>query len=172
MRLILLRHGSAGHADSERWPDDRLRPLTERGRDRVRDVARGMTRLEPHVLRVLSSSLKRCAETAELVREAFEIIEPIEYHDGLAPGGSIRRLLEALPEVGDSGAVMLVGHEPDLGKVAGTLLFGAPAHLPIKKAGGCAIDFGRAARPGAGELAWFLPPRVLKRLARGTKVKA
>jgi len=67
--------------------------------------------------------------------------------------------------------VVLVGHEPHLGKLAGTLLFGAPAHLPIKKAGACAIDFEARPRAGGGQLVWFLPPRALRQLA-GKKQRA
>jgi len=62
--------------------------------------------------------------------------------------------------------IALVGHEPDLGKLAGTLLFGAPSAVALKKAGACAIDFEGAIRPGSGRLCWFLTPRMLRRLAR------
>ena len=31
MRVVLMRHGPAGDPDPQRWPDDRLRPLTPRG---------------------------------------------------------------------------------------------------------------------------------------------
>ena len=61
--------------------------------------------------------------------------------------------------------VALVGHEPDLGKLAGTLVFGAPSALPLKKAGACAIQFEGAARPGAGRMVWLLTPRLLRRQA-------
>ena len=75
-----------------------------------------------------------------------------------------------LPDVREDEAIALVGHEPDLGKLAGTLLFGAPAHVAIKKAGACAIEFESRAGAGGGRLLWFMPPRMLRRMARAKKV--
>jgi phosphohistidine phosphatase len=78
----------------------------------------------------------------------------------------VLELLETLRKAGDEDAIVLVGHEPHLGKLAGTLLFGAPAHMPIKKAGACAIQFEGHPRSGAGRLAWFLPARALRQIKR------
>ena len=172
MRLILFRHGPAGDADLERWPDDRLRPLNLHGEERVREAGRGLLRLEESFSRVISSPLTRAAQTAQLLREELGIEPAVVFDDDLAPGGSLRSLIEALSADEADGAVVLVGHEPDLGKLAGTLIFGAPAHLPLKKAGACGIRFEEGARAGAGQLAWFLPPKVLRRLGRHAGVKA
>jgi phosphohistidine phosphatase SixA len=56
----------------------------------------------------------------------------------------------------------LVGHEPDLGHLAATLL-GAVRPIPFKKGAICRIDveWGRVPR---GTLVWFLPPGALRRL--------
>ncbi len=172
MRLILFRHGAAGHADPARWPDDGLRPLTERGEEHVREAARGLMRLEGECAGVLSSPLARAALTAELVREELGIERAVGFHDGLGPAGSTRSLLESLAAQAGDQTLVLVGHEPDLGKLAGMLIFGAPAHLPLKKAGACGIRFEAGLRPGTGQLAWFLPPKALRRLGRGAGVKA
>jgi len=98
------------------------------------------------------------------------VLEPgvaVEDLAALAPGGSYRGVLQRLTALDGDGAVVLVGHEPDLGKLAGVLLFGAPAStLPLKKAGACIIDFDGPPRAGEGELMLFLPPRVLRRLGR------
>ena len=166
MRLILFRHGPAGEADAEKWPDDGLRPLTARGMRRTHEAARGLARLEPHVTLILSSPLERATQTAAILREVLAIAAEVSEQPRLAQGGGIRELLAALPETAGEEALVLVGHEPHLGKLAGTLLFGAPAHLPIKKAGACAIEFDGMPRAGAGRLAWFLPPRALRQLAR------
>src|SRR5437762_3410272 len=64
------------------------------------------------------------------------------------------------------GCHALVGHEPDLGKLAGSLVFGAPRALPLKKAGACAIDFAGPVEAGAGQLAWFMSPKQLRALSR------
>jgi len=63
----------------------------------------------------------------------------------------------------DAGAVVLVGHEPDLGQLAAMLIGSIP--LPLKKAGACAIAFDDRVAPGAGSLCWLATRKLLRRLA-------
>jgi phosphohistidine phosphatase len=166
MRVIIFRHGLAGSRDAVRWPDDGLRPLTSSGRQRTRAAARGLARLEPDVRLIGSSPLTRARQTADLLAEELDWAEVVELGP-LCPGGSQRKLFEFLAEQPGGTTVALVGHEPDLGKLAGTLLFPSSlsATLAIKKAGACAIDFEGGLRPGAGRLLWLMPPKLLRRLA-------
>jgi len=165
MRVILFRHGPAGDRDPKRWPDDGLRPLTPRGEARTRRASRGMLRLEDALNLVMTSPLLRCRRTAEILAEAAGLDGAPEALDSLAPRGSWRHVLLRLGELSPDATVALVGHEPELGKLAGVLLFGAPAALPLKKAGGCSIAFAGAVSPGDGRLRWFLPSRALTRVA-------
>ncbi|HYM80336.1 MAG TPA: phosphohistidine phosphatase SixA [Candidatus Limnocylindria bacterium] len=167
MRIYLFRHGPAGSRDSSRWPDDSLRPLSPRGAERTERAARGLARLEADPTSVLSSPLVRCMQTAKLLREALELETTIETLDALVPGGSVRATLQRLSQFEPDDAVFLVGHEPDLGKLAGGLLFGAGASsVPLKKAGACLVAFDGPIKAGGGELRAFLPPRVLRGIAR------
>jgi len=163
MRVILFRHGPAGERDPLAWPDDRERPLTPKGETRSRRAARGILWLEGEPTLVLSSPLARALRTAELFAE--EAGGSVETLDALAPGKSWRPLLQRLAQAGPKDTLVLVGHEPDLGKLAGVLLFGAPAALPLRKAGACAFEFEDAPAPGGGQLRWWLPPRALQRIA-------
>jgi phosphohistidine phosphatase len=166
MRVVLFRHGPAGRRDSERWPDDAARPLTPKGEERTRLAALGMAKLlGGEITAILTSPLVRASCTAAIAADALECPR-IEVLDALMPGGSYRRTIEAIAQFGPDDVVVLVGHEPDLGKLAGTLLFGAPASLALKKAGACAVHFDAEVAPGQGEIEWFAPPRVLRRLAR------
>lgn len=171
MRIILFRHGPAGERDPGRWPDDRLRPLTGRGETRTRRAARGLLRLEGELTTVLTSPLIRCLRSAEILAEEAGIPHPPEALDALAPRGSWRDVMLRLGEESPEATVALVGHEPELGKLAGVLLFGAPTALALKKAGGCSIGFDAPVSPGTGQLRWFLPPRALMRISgSGAKV--
>ena len=164
MRIILFRHGIAEARDAARWPDDAERPLTARGERRARRAALGLTRIERGIARVATSPFKRAERTARILGRVLGI-EP-QAIDALAPGGSARKVVEALngPPGGDS--IVLVGHEPDLGALAGLLLFGnLEAALPLKKAGACAIEFEPPVRPGGGTLMWAAPPHVLFRIS-------
>ena len=165
MRVVLFRHGPAGERDPLAWPDDRERPLTEKGEARTSRAARGILWLEGEPTLVLSSPLRRAIRTAELFAEEAGGACAVETLAALAPGESWRPLLQRLAQAGPEDTLVLVGHEPDLGKLAGVLLLGAPAALPLKKAGACAFRFEDTPAPGAGQLRWWLPPRVLQRLA-------
>jgi phosphohistidine phosphatase len=170
MQVILFRHGPAGRRDATRWPEDAKRPLSPRGEQRTRAAARGIGRLAGEVTHLATSPLVRAVQSAAALHDEIGAPEPRAL-EALAPGGGYRRTLEWLRGLPSEAVVVLVGHEPDLGKLAGVLLFGAPAALPIKKAGACAVEFVSEVAPGAGRLKWFLPPRALRRFAsRGSKV--
>jgi phosphohistidine phosphatase len=169
MRVILFRHGPAGKADPERWPDDAARPLSPRGIPRTRDASRGVVRLERGLTQILTSPLQRAAETAQILAEACEGEVKVESFDALAPGHSFRTVIERLAKLPADETVALVGHEPDLGKLAGVLLIGAPAALPLKKAGACVISFDGPVMGGSGRLEWFLQPGALRRHVRHSR---
>lgn len=169
MRIVLLRHGPAGSRGSTRREDDAQRALTERGVERTRHAISGLKRaLGEDLTTIATSPLARCTQTAELARSAFGL-RKVEILDELAPGGSYRAVAAWLGERSSDSGVLLVGHEPELGKLAGVLLFGAPRALPLGKAGACRIEFTGAVEPGAGRLEWFLSPRLLRRLRAGKK---
>lgn len=161
MLIVLFRHGPTAGADSKRWPDDRLRPLSSDGRERTLIAAHGLERLLPESTVIATSPLKRTLETARLLADATGI-EAIETLEALAPGGSSHKVLDSLAARGTDASIVLVGHDSGLGNLAGTLL-GGPA-LALKKAGACAIDCSKKPGPAAGQLRWLLSPSILRRL--------
>jgi phosphohistidine phosphatase len=167
LRVVLFRHGPAGKRDAARWPDDELRPLTPKGEARTRAAAAGLKHLTGGVRAIWTSPLARSVATAALLRETYRdtrvaTVEP------LRPGGSWREVIERLQQLrGAGGTLVLVGHEPDLGKLAGSLVFGAPRALPLRKAGACAIRFDGPVEPGKGQIEWWLTPKLLRAQARG-----
>lgn len=166
MRVIFFRHGPAGSQNPARWQDDARRPLTARGTERTRRAARGLAKIERNVKVILTSPLTRADQTAQLLVEALEVPRP-ERLEALAPGGSARKVLEALSRFGADDTVVLVGHEPSLGKLAASLAFAATGvALPLKKAGACCIRFEGSPQPGTGQLQWHVTPRILRRVAR------
>lgn len=169
MLIVLFRHGPAGHIDPVEWPDDRLRPLSEEGVRRTSRAARGLVELLGDRTHILTSPLVRAAATAEILSAALDGAAEVERDELLAPGAPHRAVLERLARFDPEQTIVLVGHEPDLGKLAGALLFGAPRAIPLKKAGACAIRFDGTPKAGDGELSWFLAPRLLRRLGRHGK---
>ena len=165
MRILLFRHAPAERRDDGLWPDDLARPLTARGMQRARRSSRAIVRLEPGITHVFSSGAQRADSTAhELVRATGGELRA-EVLAALAPGGSWREVLRVLARLDEASVIALVGHEPDLGKLAGVLLFGAPTSLPLKKAGAAAIDVESPAA-GVGRLRWWWSPGALRALAK------
>ncbi|BAC89693.1 phosphohistidine phosphatase SixA [Gloeobacter violaceus] len=157
MDLLILRHGIAEERGTRDNDDERM--LTDEGRKKTRRIARRLAELDVKLQIVLTSPLVRAHQTAEILID--EGVAPrLERFAPLAPGGALSDLrvwLEANPEL---QAVGLVGHQPDLGSWAETLLWGSFRQgFDIKKAGVVRIDLLHP--QDQGRLVWFLPPRVL-----------
>jgi phosphohistidine phosphatase len=162
VRLLLIRHATAVPGGTPGIEDDE-RPLTGRGRRRFRAAARGLARImdRPDVL--LTSPLPRAAETAEIAARAFGKVEP-RHERALARGG-VEGILTLLKRQPAKATVAIVGHEPVLSQVLARLLgSGRAERFAFRKGGAALVDL-----PGdsvsAGQLVWFLRPRILRSLA-------
>lgn len=81
MPVFLVRHAKA--SSRYRWEgDDRLRPLTKKGREQARQLMEALAPLEPE--RILSSPYIRCMQTMEPLAEKLGL--PIEATEALAEG--------------------------------------------------------------------------------------
>ena len=121
MRVYLVRHAEAAPGE----PDD-LRPLTPSGWATARDLG---TRLAAEGARpavVLTSPLLRARETAGELAGPHEC--EVEADERLAPGATADQLRA---DVADPGAeVVVVGHQPDCGRIAAELSGGAEPSVP------------------------------------------
>ena len=122
MQLYLVRHAQA--ADGE--PDE-LRPLTAEGRRAARELGERLAADGVRPDAVLTSPLLRARQTgAELARAAG--IEP-EPDERLAPGATADDVKSAA--VGRGETVVVVGHQPDCGRIAAALTGGEePSFAP------------------------------------------
>ncbi len=166
MDLYLVRHAVAFDPDETQWPDDRDRPLTPEGEKRFRRAARGLTELMPSVDVVLSSSYARAWRTAELLEKEASWPKPIACA-ALEAGRAPAEVLQALQPYAASETVALVGHEPNMHELASYLLTAdtGQAQLEFRKGGIARLELPDGLRPGAGQLRWLLPPRVLRAIA-------
>ncbi len=166
MDCLLLRHGIA--VEAEAWDgSDENRPLTERGKKRVRQAAAGLAALGCKPTRLFSSPLVRAYDTARLLRTAVCPTLKIETRDELASGASAEQILSLLRSCPAGSMVVCVGHEPLLGEVAGVLLSGKPiTGLSLKKAGAALIHLPDGPKPGQGILRWWLQPMQLRVLGK------
>jgi phosphohistidine phosphatase len=122
VQLYLVRHAQA--ADGE--PDE-LRPLTAEGRRAARELGERLAADGIRPDAVLTSPLLRARQTgAELARAAG--IEP-EPDERLAPGATADEVKAAAAGRGET--VVVVGHQPDCGRIAAALTGGEePSFAP------------------------------------------
>lgn len=121
MDLLLWRH-----AEAEDGEDDMKRRLTERGRKQAQVMAGWIRDHQPKDLRIIVSPAIRTQQTAEALQLPFET------HRKIGPDACVSELIAASgwPQ---GGAVLIVGHQPSLGRLASLLLAGQEAEWSIKK---------------------------------------
>jgi phosphohistidine phosphatase len=161
MLLLLIRHANADNRDPERWPDDRDRPLTDKGRKTQRDVSRFLLKRDFVPTLVLTSPWARAAETAEILVRELQLPNPPVPSDALADEPDLSRLAEAIgPD--PAAIVALVGHSPWIEELARLLLTGTAAGVRIDypKSGVMGVDVEKP-EAGTGELRFFLRPKMV-----------
>lgn len=126
MNLILWRHAEA----EDQASSDLARQLTSRGRKQAQGIAKWLrARIDDDAL-FLASPATRTIQTAEAFGDRYRVV------DDLAPGKTAQHVLDAAgwPD-GVSETVVVIGHQPTLGRVAARLLTGHEADWSIKKSG-------------------------------------
>jgi len=124
MDLILWRH-----AEAEDGPPDLERRLTPRGHKHAQHVAEWLLQRLPAKFVVLASPARRAQDTARALGVAVRTVP------SLAPGASVEAILKAAEWPERKSSVVVVGHQPDLGRVALHLVAGAAGDGTIKKGG-------------------------------------
>ena len=165
MILYLLRHGIAAAGDQPGIESDGERPLTPRGIKRMRKEVRGLRRLGIAFDAILTSPLLRARQTAEIVAEMLSLESQLQEISGLAPESSVENLLFGLTRFQNRQHLLLVGHQPLLGKTAAFLLHGkerSPLDIELKKGGLCAIEIDSLPPDKLGTLHWLLAPKQLR----------
>ncbi len=165
MQILLVRHAIAEEREdfARLGLDDDERPLSEQGRRRMRAAVAGLARVLPALERIGSSPLVRAEQTADLLAGGFPRARR-ETLPWMAPGGDRTALLAWL-DGPDDETCAVVGHEPDMGELAGWLLSGRPLpFVEFKKGAACLLEFDGAPRAGEATLRWHLAPRQLRLL--------
>ena len=167
--LMLLRHAKSS------WDqpalDDVDRPLAPRGRDAAPLIARHIKRSEWQPELVLCSPAARVRETWQLMAPVLGRPVDCKTLRTIYPGAP-SRLLESVRRAADEiRMLMLIGHNPGLGRLAVSLC-GAGPKKPLERmrskfptAALAVIDFDvdrwEQVAPGAGRLRAFVRPKDL-----------
>ena len=153
--LLLLRHGIA--VERHQGVDHPDRRLTSLGVERTFKVCCRLRDLGLSCERLYSSPYRRALETAELAVKSG-LAPGVELANCLQPGGDPWPLVLRL-----QGSCLLVGHEPDLSRLAAELMGARFDGLRLRKAGLCHLrwDASHQDPRGKAQLQGLLRPRLL-----------
>jgi phosphohistidine phosphatase len=157
MRLLFLRHGIAEDAGPGR--PDLARALTAEGRELMIAAAAGMRSLAVQPDAILTSPLVRARQTAEIVAEALGLQDRLREDDRL-PGCELGDLQDIVAEHPNAEQLLLVGHQPDMSVLIGTLI----GNGRVRMGKGSLACVEGIAGSGGGELRWLLTAPQLARL--------
>jgi phosphohistidine phosphatase len=157
MLLYLLRHAEAEDLSSS----DAARRLTPKGETQAELVGKFCHEhgLAPSL--ILTSPVTRAKQTAEIVQREIakpELLEVPWAACGMDPWDAMDHLgaMKQFP------ALMLVGHQPDLGGLACALLgLTTVTNLRVRKALLLGIEAPYGLKTGGGILQFFLPPKLM-----------
>jgi phosphohistidine phosphatase len=124
MDLILWRH-----AEAEPGEPDLGRRLTAKGLKQAERMGEWLDRFLPDTARILVSPADRAQHTALALKRKFRTI------DEIGPGATATAVLSAAGWPDSRETVVVVGHQPTIGRVAALLLSGQEAEWSVKKAG-------------------------------------
>jgi phosphohistidine phosphatase len=122
MDLILWRH-----AEAEDGKPDLARELTPNGRAQAARVANWLRQHLRSPFELISSPAARARQTAEALGVRFDT-SPL-----LAPGAPVASILTTAGWPGGEATVILVGHQPDLGRAAAFLVSGEEREWHVDK---------------------------------------
>ncbi len=166
MQLYIVRHGIAIDRQAPKAPAEAERYLTEEGKDKTRQVAKGFAKLGVAADVLFSSPYVRAMQTAEIFADALEYPKTkIRRTDLLLPSGDPGMFFRELAKDKESGAVIVFGHAPQLDDLLATAVGSRHQITSLKKAGAALVELKRISPP-AGELIWLATPKLLRRLAK------
>jgi phosphohistidine phosphatase len=165
MRLLMIRHAIAEEREhfARTGKDDHLRPLTDEGRKKMKQGARGLRTVLPEIDLLATSPLTRAAQTGAIVDSVYGGLKEVEIEE-LAPDADPADFLRWLRQRKEE-TVAVVGHEPSISLILSWLLTGAERQiLTFRKGGACLLEFPGEVAAGTATLQWALTPAQLRQL--------
>jgi phosphohistidine phosphatase len=166
MELYIVRHGIAIDREDPKCPADPERFLTDEGREKSRQAAKGVAEIASIPDLILTSPYLRAAQTAEVFADILEYSKnKIRKSEFLLPGAEPMQLFREIAKDKDLSSVFIFGHAPHLDDVLATAV-GTKHHISsLKKAGVAFVELKRLVPP-SGELIWLATPKLLRKAAK------
>jgi len=155
VNIYLIRHGEA-EPPSETKPHEQ-RELTKKGVETVKASAEFWKNFTLSFDIILSSPLKRAAQTAKLIRDVLNVKQEVVEEISLLNGGSTEDLI-SIAEAFGMNNIAMVGHQPDIGMHIASMTGSNDSNFSIPPAAIAKIRFVENPRIGKGILELMLPP--------------
>jgi len=161
MFLYFLRHASAGESLLTAKKDEK-RGLDKDGIEQCGYIGRALAALGVQVEIIVSSPLKRAAQTASLVGNEMGHEGKLVMENALRPQASFSDFQKMLEKYARQDSMLLVGHNPNLREFLGRIISdsGCEAVVDLKKGAVAKVE----TRRNSGSLSWILTPRILRAL--------
>lgn len=164
MKLYLVRHAIAD--DPAAYEDDSLRPLTEKGREKMKRIAAALREIGVQPDLIVSSPYLRARQTADILAKELKCSGEPAHSDFLVPMSEPNDMIGEINEKYPLDELMLVGHEPSLSALAGVLLAGsAGIVINLKKGGVCCLSVDDLRYDQKATLEWLITPKIATRLS-------
>jgi phosphohistidine phosphatase len=163
MNLYIVRHAIAVEEGAAGYESDSERPLTDKGRKKMRQVAKGLRSLGVDFDLILSSPYVRARETAEILADVFKMKKNITFTESLIPLATPELLIGEINQTYSVDSIAVVGHEPHLSTLIGILIAeNAKIDVTLKKGGVCYITADDLHHNDhRATLEWLLTPGIL-----------
>jgi phosphohistidine phosphatase len=166
MNLYVVRHAIAVDEGTADYESDSERPLTDKGRKKMRQIAKGLRNLGVELDLILSSPYVRARQTAEILADAFKMKKKIAFSENLIPMAEPNLLIAELNENHSVDSLALVGHEPHLSSLVGLLTTeSTKLDITLKKGGVCCLSVDDLHHEHHATLEWLLTPGILVEIA-------
>lgn len=159
MIIYFLRHANAGQPLTNPKKDEK-RALDRDGIEQCGLVGRALAAMDVQVDSIISSPLKRSAQTAVLVGNELSYEEKLHLEAALRPEASFSDFRRMLEKYANQEAIMVVGHNPNLSEFLGRTISepGCEAGTELKKGAVARVEMGR----NSAVLHWCLTPKILR----------
>lgn len=161
MIIYFLRHASAGEHLTNPKKDEK-RGLDDTGIHQCGDIGRALVALDGQVDLIISSPLKRAAQTASLVGNEMGYEGKLQFSDALRPNATFNDFRALLDKNAKVESIMVVGHNPNLSEFLGRTISdgGCEASVDLKKGAVARVETRRT----SGVLLWCITPKLARSL--------
>lgn len=164
--LYIIRHGLAGKSLEDKTMDEE-RSLTKKGKEKVKEISKGLNELKISFDVVLTSPLLRAKETAEIINAYCGENKEVVITDLLKPDSSYNSLVKFLNQFKEHEKVAVVGHEPFLSGFASYCLSkNQDILINLKKGGILMLEIDQKIKPGQCILSWLMKPKQISKSKR------